>query len=287
MFTLENRLQGLRAWRLICITELVLATFSCDGEWHLGKVTDLILQCFSSSSRDQATVRSCCISDMNKAVLWKSLNQIWLVAESGAQLCPCHVCLPVATWGLCKREPLPPSQEVVAVSANLCLLKKKLPLKGYLSSSAAECFLMEEEKIHHGACAALGCVVLLFLDWTWGLMEWACQAKEVRRELVTGSARHAASLIALYHMQIGALTLKINPSPFNKHSGCLKYWLLVKMWGKKKNRGQTQTFCWFYQHGSTKVTHSWLQGTQTLVLGLPSLNCASACWSWPRADSAL
>lgn len=126
MFTLENRLQGLRAWRLICITELVLATFSCDGEWHLGKVTDLILQCFSSSSRDQATVRSCCISDMNKAVLWKSLNQIWLVAESGAQLCPCHVCLPVATWGLCKREPLPPSQEVVAVSANLCLLKKKV-----------------------------------------------------------------------------------------------------------------------------------------------------------------
>lgn len=31
---------------------------------------------------------------------------------------------------------------------------------------------------------------------------------EVRQELVTGSARHVASLIAFCHMQIGALTLK-------------------------------------------------------------------------------
>lgn len=38
--------------------------------------------------------------------------------------------------------------------------------------------------------------------------------KEVRQELVTGSARYVASLIALYHMQIGALTLKKDqPTP--------------------------------------------------------------------------
>lgn len=34
------------------------------------------------------------------------------------------------------------------------------------------------------------------------------EVKEVRQELVTGSARRVASLIAFYHMQIGALTLK-------------------------------------------------------------------------------
>lgn len=34
------------------------------------------------------------------------------------------------------------------------------------------------------------------------------EVRELRQELVTGSSRHVASLIAFYHMQIGALTLK-------------------------------------------------------------------------------
>lgn len=55
--------------------------------------------------------------------------------------------------------------------------------------------------------------------------------KEVRHELVTGSAKHVASLIALYHMQTEALTLKKDQPtlPSDKHSSCLKHRLLVKM----------------------------------------------------------
>lgn len=144
-------------------------------------------------------------------------------------------------------------QPEVYISMNLCPLprrllllvqisvssKKKLSVKDYLSSSAAECFLMEEEKIHHGACAALAVLSCSFLDWTKGLMEWACQAKEVSQELVTGSARHVPSLIALYHMQIGALTLKISPRPFNSIEVAWSTGCLWKCGGEKEQRADT------------------------------------------------
>lgn len=38
--------------------------------------------------------------------------------------------------------------------------------------------------------------------------EFGDEVKEVRQELVTGSARRVASLTAFCHVQIGALTLK-------------------------------------------------------------------------------
>lgn len=174
MFPLENRVPGLRAWRLICITEQVLATFSCDGEWYLQKITDLILQCFSSSSRDQATGRSCCMLDMNMntAVLWKSLNQIWLGRQKVGLRCA--TVMFVFLW-----------QPDVYETVSLCLLPERLLLSVQISVSSKKVTFQRLPELKCSwvllngrggdsswCLCSSGCIVLQ--DWTWGLMEWAC-----------------------------------------------------------------------------------------------------------------
>lgn len=73
-------------------------------------------------------------------------------------------------------------------------------------------------------------------------MGWACQTKEIRQELITGSAKHITSLIALCHMQIGALTLmkdqatSLTSIQVVWSTGCLQ-----KYNGKKKKEHGTDT----------------------------------------------
>lgn len=89
--------------------------------------------------------------------------------------------------------------------------------------------------------------------------EFRDEVKEVKTVIgYRRSARCVASLIAFYHMQIGALTLKKDqPSSFNKHSGCLKVLVACENVCVGGTPGQTQAFCWFYQNGFARVTPGW------------------------------
>lgn len=148
--------------------------------------------------------------------------------ESKAQPCHCHVCLLGFTPEVC-------------ISMNLCPLPGRLSLLMWFSVSSKKvtCERLPELKFSwvllngrvgdsSWCLCSSGCIVLLFLDWTWELMGWACQTKEIKTDYRISKAYSFSNCTLSYADRSSHVNERLTHL-FNNHSGCLKYWLLAKM----------------------------------------------------------
>lgn len=124
---------------------------------------------------------------------------------------------------ICVSMNLSPLPRRMLLLVQISVSLKKLPLKGHLSWSAAECFLMEE-KIHPGACAALPA-----LSWIWGWGEGGKTGIGYR----ISKACSLSNCILSHADRSSDIKERSTQPPLTSILIAWKYWLLVKMWGDK------------------------------------------------------